>query len=212
MSSRLLTMKFMQRAAASSPTASSPQTPELPSPKRRKTENGSTPTKFDVDALADKRAIQAAIASEEAKRQAALEKQANDAGDTRWVLSFEEQERAANGARKEKPLRVVQIGWGAIDSNRDQVKYEEESEEEEEERPAMVGRRSFGKFNKVVEVCLLGIMLTRESALTLRRKRNRTKIPRRRKRRKMRRTKRTRRKILKKTISIPKTPHHNSLK
>src|SRR4051794_26875518 len=87
MSSRLLTMKFMQRAAASgSPTTSTPPTPDEPSPKRRKkdSDSPSRPKKINIDELADQRAVQAALEAEEAKRQAALERQAADAGDTKW--------------------------------------------------------------------------------------------------------------------------------
>lgn len=159
MSSRLLTMKFMQRAAASSstssPTASSPQNSDVPSQKRRKTDHGSTPTKSDVDALADQRAIQAALASEETKRQIALDRQAAEAGDTRWTLSFEEQSRVGSTKVREVPIRVVEMGWSGIDSpsgRQSFVTEKSESGSEDDERPAMVGRRSFGKFNKVVEV------------------------------------------------------------
>jgi len=110
--------------------------------------------KFNVDSLADQKAIQAAIANEEAKRLAALERQADESGDTRWVLTFEEQERVAAGVRGGQPLRVVELGWGGIDSSGGGYEEDEEEEEDEDEEnaPIVVGRRSFGKFN-VVEVC-----------------------------------------------------------
>lgn len=157
MSSRLLTMKFMQRAAAAStPSHSSPAKPDQPSPKRRKIakEDANTPPKFNVNALADQKAIQGAIANEDAKKLAALERQADESGDTRWVLSFEEQERVANGARGERNLRVAEMGWGGVDANREGslVDEDEEEEDEEESAPVVVGRRSFGKFG-AVEVC-----------------------------------------------------------
>jgi hypothetical protein len=142
MSSRLLTMKFMQRAAN---TQSTPPTSEEPSPKRRKTDSAS-PARFNVDALADRSAIQAAIASEEAKRQAALEKQAAEAGDTRWVLSFEDQNHFS--ASTSTVLRVVSTGFANIDTLPSQAAYVEDVED----KPVMVGRRSFGKFNRVIEV------------------------------------------------------------
>jgi len=148
MSSRLLTMKFMQRAAASSPTTSA--SPDEPSPKRRKTDsNISTPSKINVDSLADRTAVQAALASEEAKRQAALEKQAADAGDTRWVLSFEDQRLLA--ASSPLGLRIVQTGFANIDSSQSEIRIEEDGLED---KPVMVGRRSFGRFNKALEVSL----------------------------------------------------------
>ncbi|PQE10832.1 zinc knuckle protein [Rutstroemia sp. NJR-2017a BBW] len=111
MSSRLLTMKFMQRAAASSPTSPSTSTLEEPSPKRQKMAH-TTPTKFNVDSLADNRAIRAALEEEEAKKQAALDRAAAEAGDTRWVLSFEDRKHL------DKPtntLRVVQAGFANLD-------------------------------------------------------------------------------------------------
>ncbi|TAQ87722.1 hypothetical protein B7494_g3941 [Chlorociboria aeruginascens] len=159
-SSRLLTMKFMQRAAASSPTSASnitsPTTPDEPSAKRRKATDGSPQGKgFDVDALADSRAIQKALEEEETKRQLALEKQGLEAGDTRWVLSFE----GSGEDRKEgRSLRVVQTGWANLDTDTglgQGWKVERDEGEEDEEgdgnKPAVVGRRSFGKFNRVLE-------------------------------------------------------------
>jgi len=147
MSSRLLTMKFMQRAAASS-SPSTPATTDEPSPKRRRTDsNSSTPSRINVDSLADRTAVQAALASEESKRQAALEKQAAEAGDTRWVLSFEDQKIIA--ASSPLALRIVQAGFANIDSSPSEIRI---AEDDLEDRPVMVGRRSFGRFNKALEV------------------------------------------------------------
>ncbi|KUJ19192.1 uncharacterized protein LY89DRAFT_581412 [Mollisia scopiformis] len=147
MSSRLLTMKFMQRAANTSPTSRAEPSPDEPSAKRRKTDSSpSTPTKFNVDALADRSAIQTALADEEAKRQAALERQAAELGDTRWVLSFEDQQNLA--AAPPLALRVVQTGFANLDASPVRVQY---MDDDPEEKPVMIGRRSFGKFNKVVE-------------------------------------------------------------
>jgi len=147
MSSRLLTMKFMQRAAASSPIAS-PSTPEQPSPKRQKT-GDSSPVEFDVNALANHQAITAAIASEEAKRQIALDKQAAEAGDTRWVLNFEQDSKRSNGKQK-NALQIVQTGFASID--RGSVgSFKSYDEDIATDQPVMVGRKSFGKFNRVLE-------------------------------------------------------------
>jgi hypothetical protein len=149
MSSRLLTMKFMQRAAASSPTTPPPSMLNEPLPKRQKN-NSDSPSRpsFDVNALADQRAIQAAVAEEEAKRQAALERAAAEAGDTRWILSFEDQRPSEppNAA-----LRVVQTGYANLDAPSNIKSVEEDTELED--KPVIVGRRSFGKFNRVLEVC-----------------------------------------------------------
>ncbi|PQE34099.1 zinc knuckle protein [Rutstroemia sp. NJR-2017a WRK4] len=147
MSSRLLTMKFMQRAAASSPTSPSTSTVEEPSPKRQKMAH-TTPTKFNVDNLADNRAIRAALEEEEAKKQAALDRAAAEAGDTRWVLSFEDRKHL------DKPtstLRVVQAGFANLDLPSPIQAHSGYDDVAVEDKPAMVGRRSFGKFNRVLE-------------------------------------------------------------
>jgi hypothetical protein len=153
MSSRLLTMKFMQRAAASTP--GSPSSPDERTPKRRRTEDDSSPTRFNVDSLADRRAVQSAVASEEAKRQAVLERQAAEAGDTRWFLSFEDQ--------KDLPvtppisLRVVQASFANLDSLPSPAFS---AGGDFEDKPVMVGRRSYNRFNKVLEVIRSGNLLS----------------------------------------------------
>ncbi|QSZ37749.1 hypothetical protein DSL72_008848 [Monilinia vaccinii-corymbosi] len=150
MSSRLLTMKFMQRAAASSSTNASPSPLEEPSPKRQKTAHN-TPTKFNVNTLVDNRAIQAAIETEEAKKQAALDRAAAEAGDTRWVLSFEDRIHLNTPTNT---LRVIQAGFAHLDLPTP-TKLERGGGGDDgdfvDEKPFMVGRRSFGKFNKVLE-------------------------------------------------------------
>ncbi|KAI9868881.1 MAG: hypothetical protein M1830_005498, partial [Pleopsidium flavum] len=103
MSSRLLTMKFMQRAAASSP--SSPQTPEQSSPKRQKLFNDSSP----ATPSADLQAIQAALAVEEAKRSEALERQAAEAGESKWVLSFQPENASLVDGASENGLGSLRI-------------------------------------------------------------------------------------------------------
>jgi hypothetical protein len=67
------------------------------------------------------------LASEEAKRQAALEKQAAEAGDTRWVLSFEDQKLLA--AASPLALRVVQAGFANIDSSPLEIRIAEDNSE-----------------------------------------------------------------------------------
>ncbi|KAI1429245.1 hypothetical protein F5Y12DRAFT_474282 [Xylaria sp. FL1777] len=113
MSSRLLTMKFMQRAAASSP-ASAPNTPPSndQSNKRRKVAHNTT-SHQNVDTLVNQAAIQAAIAEEEKKVESALLKRAEELGDARWVLDVPEQ---AKGHTAQPLLNVVQVGFAQIDS------------------------------------------------------------------------------------------------
>jgi len=94
--------------------------------------------------------VDKAIAEEEAKRQAALEKQGAEAGDTRWVLSFEDQKAAA--APQPLALRVVSAGYASIDMTVFGALKTMEDEDSSEDRPVVIGRRSFGRFNKRLEV------------------------------------------------------------
>ncbi|KAI1393705.1 uncharacterized protein F4822DRAFT_21505 [Hypoxylon trugodes] len=115
MSSRLLTMKFMQRAAvtpSSSPTT--PNSDEQPS-KRRKVSRVLKHDGRDLIAQIDQTAVRAAIAEEERKRQEALIQHASELGDARWVLDIPN--GATGSSRKiQTPLNVVQVGFAQIDS------------------------------------------------------------------------------------------------
>ncbi|MCJ1285437.1 hypothetical protein MMC26_004777 [Xylographa opegraphella] len=131
LSSRLMAMKFMQRAAASSVSST---TSDSTSAKRQK-RNDSSPVTPSSDVLA----IQAALAAEEAKRAEALARQQAEAGETKWVLSFQKEERA----ERKEAFRIDKKGYEGIDAL--------QRHEDEPWRPAMVGRRSFGKFNRALE-------------------------------------------------------------
>lgn len=120
MSSRLLTMKFMQRAVASpSSPSSATSTPDDQASKRRKVSHN--PAKRDnTDSLVhiDQSAVQAAIAVEERKRQEAVVQNAAKLGDAHWVLDMPE--KTANSNRGiQTPLNVVQVGFAQIDSHID---------------------------------------------------------------------------------------------
>jgi hypothetical protein len=125
MSSRLMTMKFMQRgaavaaaaaaAAASTPEAGSPVTPKTDdgSAKRRKVAHSSSAAGSPATPLYDQKAIQAAIEEEEKKRKAAIERRAAELGDSHWVLE------GASALPKTGPralLDVVPVGFAQIDS------------------------------------------------------------------------------------------------
>ncbi|KAI0396881.1 hypothetical protein F5Y17DRAFT_43435 [Xylariaceae sp. FL0594] len=114
MSSRLLTMKFMQRAAASTPLSSTPSTPgsSEQSSKRRKTSHNAEPPQ-DVDILVNQAAIKAAIAEEEKKVESALLKRAEELGDAHWVLQLPEQNK---NQTVQPPLKIVQVGFAQIDT------------------------------------------------------------------------------------------------
>lgn len=140
MSSRLLTMKFMQRAAASSNDPSSPDE----HPAKRQKQSGDSSASVDVASLVDQRAIQAAITEEERVRQAALDKAAEQAGDTHWVLKYENQDADEMSSSK-KPLRIIETGYASIDNDDNELDTSSGS-------PMVSGRRSFGQYNREVEV------------------------------------------------------------
>ena len=127
----------MQRAAASTPPStpqSQSQTPDTPPSKRQKTSNDVPTT---ATPPSDLQLIRSALDEEEEKRQRALERLAEEAGETKWVLSTlnEEAEVGKLG------LRVATAGYSDID--------------QEPWTPAIAGRRSFGKFNREFEVGFL---------------------------------------------------------
>ncbi|KAF3479647.1 uncharacterized protein GIQ15_06623 [Arthroderma uncinatum] len=143
MSSRLLTMKFMQRAAASGAgnNSSRVQTPpdspsrrldddtSTPSSKRRKFEN--SPSHRASANGSDMDAISAAIRAEDSKRSAAIARQAADAGETEWVLEF-----PAGTIKSVAPQR------------RPAPIAKPMSEADAEGEPAYEGRKSYGGFKK----------------------------------------------------------------
>jgi hypothetical protein len=118
MSSRLLTMKFMQRAAAGtpSPAPSATATPDNKerSSKRRKTSHSPIST-VSSEPVIDQKAIQAAFEEGEKKRQEAIEKRAAELGDERWVLNVEK--GTASPIQKDQtPLNVAYVGFAQIDN------------------------------------------------------------------------------------------------
>lgn len=158
----------MQRAAASSPspsnTTSVPDTP--PSSKRQKLSNGShnsTPSSTPTPRT-DAQAIEEALAAEEQKRNEALEREAARRGETKWYLSIQEPQ---SPAIKLPALRIVSAGFGALDSA-SAVQPDAASDDDDvarKGRPQMSGRRSFGKFNRKLEVCLNAQPLSARSRL-----------------------------------------------
>jgi len=135
--------QFMQRAAAKSSPAS-PATPNGRPTKKARLSNGAGV------GTSDQEIIQSAVDAEEEKRQAALDKAAEHAGETKWVLSFKD---PLQGKRQDT-MEVRQAGFAEIDA-------EDESEEEEEIKPV---RMQFGGGVKKAEVgydqAWLGIFFT----------------------------------------------------
>ncbi|KAH7170555.1 hypothetical protein EDB81DRAFT_170255 [Dactylonectria macrodidyma] len=109
-SSRLLTMKFMQRAVASASSAGSPDS-ELHSAKKRKL--GESPSEGRINLNIDQATIKAALDEQESKRLSALEKHV--VADTHWVLNNAWAGSKATDAST--PLKVVYVGYGDIDSS-----------------------------------------------------------------------------------------------
>ncbi|KAL0930827.1 zinc knuckle [Colletotrichum truncatum] len=128
-SSRLLTMKFMQRAAATGSPAES--SPDEPSSKRRKFQN--SPLTGDFHSF-DQTAVQAALKQQEAKRLSALEASRAESADTHWVLdgSWGKSEDAKNA-----PPNIVYVGYADIDGA---------NEEDDSDNAQPVGRKKIGNF------------------------------------------------------------------
>ena len=135
MSSRLLTMKFMQRGVSASSTSSSG--------KSKDSKDGSNSI---TDRKAEKAALAAAIAEEERIKAEAARKRQEIVGvredeETPWEL-------AVIGV-KDQGLNVKVMGHGElVEGEEDEDEEDDDSEEEE----VGCGRFSFGQFNKMVDV------------------------------------------------------------
>ncbi|KAF4163104.1 hypothetical protein CNMCM6936_001241 [Aspergillus lentulus] len=135
MSSRLLTMKFMQRAAA---TAASKETPQTSSaaesttstPKRPRLSSEGISQSPGATPSSDLEAISAALAAEEEKRREAIARQAADAGETEWVLDYSGAEDTAN----EYAAQPLVIAADSLDADDDDLAYG--------------GRQAYGNFKR----------------------------------------------------------------
>ena len=125
----------MQRAAASTPflPQSQARTSDTPEPKRQIFSAAPSRT---TTSNSDSWLIQFASAEEEEKRERAIERLAEEAGETNWVLDAVN----GNGGNGGEGLRVTRAGYSDIDR--------------ESWRSTTIGRRSFGKFNQELEVSL----------------------------------------------------------
>lgn len=138
----------MQRAVATGSSPTTPKSEDEQSAKRRKTSGKISPTTPSAP-LFDQKAVQAALEEEERKRQAALERQAIELGDSRWVLDVQGLASKSSVATH-TPLNIVQVGFAQIDS----------SDAPEETTGQVPGTRSFGpkpKKRKATEVRLLSV-------------------------------------------------------
>ena len=138
----------MQRAAAS--PISTPVTPGDAPSKRQRLYNGSYNSTASSTPRSDAQAIEEALASEEQKRNEALEREAEERGETKWYLSFKEPQSSVTTT----PLRVVSAGYSTLDATNPGAvspSQEDDGPGSARENP---GRRSFGKFNRRIEVSL----------------------------------------------------------
>ena len=125
----------MQRAAASTLSVSQSHSGSSDAPPAKRQKVSGVPSST-ATSLSDPSLIQVALAQEEEKRGKAIGRLAEEAGDTDWTLS------TLNGDEGHgvEGIRVAKAGYSDID--------------QEAWRPAMAGRRSFGKFNRELEVSL----------------------------------------------------------
>ncbi|KAF7593447.1 hypothetical protein BBP40_011453 [Aspergillus hancockii] len=134
MSSRLLTMKFMQRAAhtAAAKDASQPASAEdtnSPTPKRQRYAPGEQSKSPAATPSKDLEAISAALAAEEEKRREAIARQAAESGETEWVLDF----GAENVANQYTPPAFV-VADDSLDADDDDL--------------VAGGRQAYGNFRR----------------------------------------------------------------
>lgn len=113
-SSRLLTMKFMQRAVASAASSPQPDENSQTSKKRKLKHSATAAAEERISAMIDQASIKAAIEEQEAKRQAALA--LHSATGAHWVLNTKLDK--LNASKPSEPsLNVVYVGYGDIDSS-----------------------------------------------------------------------------------------------
>ncbi|KAI1768854.1 hypothetical protein GGR53DRAFT_476074 [Hypoxylon sp. FL1150] len=118
MSSRLLTMKFMQRAAASPSSPTAPDTDDQAWKRRKVAHKPESREYTDPTTQINQAAVQTALAEEERKRQEALIQHAAELGDARWVLDIPQKATGPN-RKFQTPMNVVQVGFAQIDSQVD---------------------------------------------------------------------------------------------
>lgn len=140
--------KFMQRAAASSPGPAHGTTPPEPSSKRQRLSNGRHNATPSSQASED-RADDAALSSDRPQRSEDAEFEGADRGDTKWYLSV----KPTNSTPAMTPLRVVSAGFGALDAAQPPTARSDGDGNDLNGAPQAQGRRSFGNFNRKVEVC-----------------------------------------------------------
>lgn len=152
----------MQRAAASNsnastPIKSTPSTPAFdshPSPKRQKlSSDPPTPAIPITPRSSDLQAISAALAAEEHKRAEAVARQANDAGETQWVLRFEGDGMDGNSFGNDDTESVLDVPamWNNGPVYISASSYSAADEDFDGEGQS-TGRRTYGNFKRKKQV------------------------------------------------------------
>lgn len=130
----------MQRAAASSP--STPHDGPRSAKRRKTSADEASVTSPIATPITDAQAFQAAADAEDAKRAAAIERVAAEAGETKWVLSSAGTDRGQADGTGQRKLRFLATGYSEIDLDTAQTSG----------RQVEIGRKSFGQFNENIEV------------------------------------------------------------
>ncbi|KAK4997489.1 hypothetical protein LTR66_003097 [Elasticomyces elasticus] len=133
----------MKRAAASSPSTPSTPVNGPPTKRSRLSDWSSSATPTQQSEVASP-----IVDEEEVRRLKALERQAALAGETKWVLSYKDTPPCSD----DMSLRVVTAGYATIDSAGNSSHAADDDQEDRRHRPNLLGRRSFGKFNRRIEV------------------------------------------------------------
>jgi hypothetical protein len=132
----------MQRAAASASLV----TPSEPSLKRQKLSSPASP----ASPASPSPDWQATPASQEV-----LNRQAAEAGETHWVLSFQEDREAS----KRKDLHVIGTSFARLDDPKTSELRDDEQDGQGWRSNSVVGRKRFGNFTRVWEVISTAIQL-----------------------------------------------------
>lgn len=147
----------MQRSAAATPLPPSPShdtdSPASDRPSKRVRLSNSSyhspASSHPSTPVSDARALADLLAVEEIKRAQVIEREGWERGESRWVLKTPK----AAGSEQGNGVRVVMAGYGDLDvTPRGGTSSDEAGEDEAEAaattRPQVMGRRSFGNFNR----------------------------------------------------------------
>jgi hypothetical protein len=149
----------MQRSTGPSPTSPKSSSLVEHSAKRQRLSNGSRVS------LSDYERGQAALAEEELKRSKAIDRQAAELGETKWVLSIQEPKVERSS------LKIVSASFADIDASDD-----ESDDAGEETTSRASGRISYGKvwarsLRTVLTLTLIFLIASRSSSPEGRRRR-----------------------------------------